>query len=128
GQYFKGIAAGNSDGRLTATQETAHAVAHGVIAAATAAAGGNNALTAAISAGGTEAAAPYVSQWLYGERDGSKLTAEQKQTVSTILSLGGAATGATGGSTADAGPAGRLRRRRWRITLVASLRLNNRTT
>ncbi|MDO4907526.1 hemagglutinin repeat-containing protein [Neisseria sp.] len=101
GQYFKGVAAQNSDGRLTGAQETARAVAHGVIAAAAAAAGDNNALTAAISAGGAEAAAPYVSQWLYGEKDGSKLTAEQKQTVSSILSLGGAAVGVTGGSTAD---------------------------
>ncbi|RPD82979.1 hypothetical protein EGK74_13940, partial [Neisseria weixii] len=76
--------------------------AHGVIAAATSAAGDHNALTAAISAGGAEAAAPYVSQWLYGEKDGSKLMAEQKQTVSSVLSLGGAAVGAaTGSSTAD---------------------------
>ena len=101
GQYFKGLAAQNSDGRLTAAQETARVVAHGVIAAATAAAGDNNALTAAISAGGSEAAAPYVSQWLYGEKDGSKLTAEQKQTVSSILSLGGVAVGVTGESMAD---------------------------
>ncbi|ATD64834.1 hemagglutinin repeat-containing protein [Neisseria weixii] len=89
GQYFKGLAAENSDGRLTAAQESARVVAHGVIAAATAAAGDNNALTAALSAGGAEAAAPYVSQWLYGEKDGSKLTTEQKQAVSNILSLGG---------------------------------------
>ncbi|MBF0803307.1 hemagglutinin repeat-containing protein [Neisseria sp. 19428wB4_WF04] len=102
GQYFKGVAAQNSDGRLTAAQETARVVAHGVIAAATAAAGDHNALSAAISAGGAEAAAPYVSQWLYGEKDGSKLTAEQKQTVSSILSLGGAAVGAAAnGSAAD---------------------------
>lgn len=102
GQYFKGVAAQNSDGQLTAAQETARAVAHGVIAAATSAAGDHNALTAAISAGGAEAAAPYVSQWLYGEKDGSKLTAEQKQTIATILSLGGAAvSSATGGSAAD---------------------------
>ncbi|MCQ9327754.1 VENN motif pre-toxin domain-containing protein [Neisseria dentiae] len=107
GQYFKGLVQENllvgktETAELTAAQETARAVAHGVIAAATAAAGDNNALTAAISAGGAEAAAPYVSQWLYGEKDGSKLTAEQKQTVSSILSLGGAAVGVTGGSTAD---------------------------
>ena len=102
GQYFKSEDAQNSDGQLTAAQKTARAVAHGVIAAATSAAGDHNALTAAISAGGAEAAAPYVSQWLYGEQDGSKLTAEQKQTVSSILSLGGTAVGsATGSSTAD---------------------------
>ncbi len=101
GQYFKGVAAQNSDGQLTAAQETARAVAHGVIAAATSAAGDHNALTAAINAGGAEAAAPYVSRWLYGEKDGSKLTAEQKQTVSSILSLGGAAVGVTNGSAAD---------------------------
>ncbi|RPD83168.1 hypothetical protein EGK75_13270 [Neisseria weixii] len=102
GQYFKGLAKQNSDGKLTAKQETAHILAHAVLGAATAAAGGNNALTAAISAGGAEAAAPYVSQWLYGEKDGSKLTAEQKETVSGILSLGGVAVGAAaGGSGSD---------------------------
>ena len=76
-------------------------MAHGVIAAATSAAGDHNALTAAINAGGAEAAAPYVSRWLYGEKDGSKLTSEQKQTVSSILSFGGAAVGVTNGSAAD---------------------------
>ncbi|MDO4907521.1 VENN motif pre-toxin domain-containing protein [Neisseria sp.] len=108
GQYFKGLAQENLLGgktetaELTAAQETARAVAHGVIAAATAAAGGSNALSAAISAGGAEAAAPYVSQWLYGEKDGSKLTAGQKETVSAVLSLGGAAVGAASGNGTDA--------------------------
>ncbi|RPD83014.1 hypothetical protein EGK75_13760 [Neisseria weixii] len=54
GQYFKGLAAQNSDGRLTGAQETARVVAHGVIAAAIAAAGDGNALSAAISAGGAD--------------------------------------------------------------------------
>lgn len=113
GQYFKGLAQENLLGgktetaELTAAQETARAVAHGVIAAATAAAGDHNALTAAINAGGAEAAAPYVSQWLYGEKDGSKLTAEQKETVSGILSLGGAAVGAVAGGSGSDWVAGR---------------------
>ena len=41
-----------------------------------------------------------ISQWLYQEADGSKLTAEQKDTVNAITSALGAATGAVVGGTA----------------------------
>lgn len=98
GQYFKGQQAEGS---------TAHIVAHTVLAAAVAAAGGNDALTAGLSAGGAELLAPKVANWLFGNTAGiekdengnviaSKLTAEQKQTVSNIVSLG--ATGLTAGA------------------------------
>ncbi|WP_233572263.1 VENN motif pre-toxin domain-containing protein, partial [Neisseria weixii] len=103
GQYFKGLAKQNSDGKLTAKQETAHILAHAVLGAATAAAGDNNALAGAISAGSAEAAAPLIGNYLYGEKDGSKLTAEQKETVTAITNLLGTATGAAiGNSTANA--------------------------
>ncbi|MCQ9327760.1 VENN motif pre-toxin domain-containing protein, partial [Neisseria dentiae] len=109
GQYFKGLAQENllvgktETAELTAAQETARAVAHGVIAAATAAAGDNNALTAAISAGGAEAAIPYVSEWLYGTRDAEKLSAEQKTVLGNIAQLAGTGVGlASGGSGAEA--------------------------
>ena len=62
--------------------------------ASVAAAGDNNALAGAINAGGAEAAVPVISNWLYGEIDGSALTAERKETVSAITNLLGAATGA----------------------------------
>ena len=44
GQYFKGLAQKNPDGRLTSGQETAHILAHGVLGAAVSAAGGNDSL------------------------------------------------------------------------------------
>ena len=47
----------------------------------------------AINAGGAEAAMPVISTWLYGEIDGSALTEEQKETVSAITNLLGAAMG-----------------------------------
>ncbi|WP_165011090.1 VENN motif pre-toxin domain-containing protein, partial [Neisseria yangbaofengii] len=90
-------------GNLSAKQETAHILAHAVLGAATAAAGDNNALAGAISAGSAEAAAPLIGNYLYGEKDGSKLTAEQKETVTAITNLLGTATGAAvGNSTANA--------------------------
>ena len=101
GQYFKGQQAEGS---------TAHIVAHTVLAAAVAAAGGNDALTAGLSAGGAELLAPKVANWLFGNTAGiekdengnviaSKLTAEQKQTVSNIVSLGAAGLTAGAGGT-----------------------------
>ena len=91
GQYFK---AQGQEGSLK------HIVAHAVLGAAVSAAGDNNALAGALGAGGSEAAAPLISQWLYQEPDGSKLSAEQKDTVNAITSALGAATGAAVGGTA----------------------------
>ncbi|WII94319.1 VENN motif pre-toxin domain-containing protein [Kingella negevensis] len=93
GQYFK---AQGQEGSLK------HIIAHAILGAAVSAAGDNNALSGALSAGGSEAAAPLISQWLYQETDGSKLTAEQKDTVNAITSALGAATGvAVGGTVTD---------------------------
>lgn len=76
-------------------------MAHAVLGAAVAAAGGNDAVTGLITAAGTEAMAPVLSQWLY-EKDAKDLTADEKATVSAIAGLAGAATGAAiGGSMAD---------------------------
>ena len=103
GQYFKELAANNRDGQLSAGQEAAHILAHTVWGAAVAHAGGNNALAGALAAGGPEAAAPIISHYLYQERDGSRLSAEQKETVTAITSLIGTAAGAALGNTpADA--------------------------
>ncbi|ROW31398.1 VENN motif pre-toxin domain-containing protein, partial [Neisseria animalis] len=101
GQHFKGLAKDNADGKLTTKQEAAHILSHAVLGAAVAAAGGNDAMTAAVAAGGAEAVAPVVSNWLYGEEDGSKLTAEQKETVSAIAGLAGSAVGTATGNAAD---------------------------
>ncbi|WP_338809295.1 hemagglutinin repeat-containing protein [Neisseria leonii] len=103
GQYFKSLAGQNKNGKLTAQQETARILSHAVLGAAVAASGGNDALAGALGAGGAEAAAPVLGRWLYGEADGSQLTAEQKATVAGITNLLGTAAGAAAGnSTADA--------------------------
>ncbi|EHU2952430.1 hemagglutinin repeat-containing protein [Acinetobacter baumannii] len=96
GQYFKEQASNNANGQLTSGQEAAHILAHTVLGAAVAAAGGNNALTAGLSAGGAEAAAPILSSFLYG-KDAKELTADQKSTISSIVGLAGSAVGATTG-------------------------------
>ena len=61
-----------------------------------------------MSAGGAEAAAPYISKWLYGKEKGSDLTAEEKETVSAITSLLGTATSAAVGNSATDGVQGSL--------------------
>ena len=68
GQYFKGKDAEGS---------AAHILAHTILGAAVAATGGNNALSAGIAAGGSEAAAPLLSQYLYGKK-AKDLTSSQK--------------------------------------------------
>ncbi|WP_228272628.1 two-partner secretion domain-containing protein [Acinetobacter soli] len=99
GQYFKEQANNNPNGQLTSGQEAAHILAHTVLGAAVAVAGGNNALTAGLSAGGAEAAAPVLSSFLYG-KEAKDLTAEQKSTISSIVGLAGTALGATTGDVA----------------------------
>ncbi|WP_185081085.1 VENN motif pre-toxin domain-containing protein, partial [Neisseria meningitidis] len=108
GQHFKDLAGQNANGKLTASQETAHVLAHAVLGAAVAAAGGNNALAGALSAGGSEAAAPYISKWLYGKEKGSDLTAEEKETVTAITNVLGTATGAAVGNSATDAAQGSL--------------------
>ena len=100
GQHFKGLAQENPDGRLTAGQETAHILAHGVLGAAVSAAGGNDALAGALASGGAEAAAPVIGKWLYGKDDGGSLSAEEKETVSAITRMLGTAAGAAAGNSA----------------------------
>ena len=103
GQYFKGNKEGNTrdGGNRPEEGSTAHTVAHIVLAAAVAAAGGNDALTAGLSAGGAELLAPKVANWLYG-KDANELTADEKATVSNIVSLGAVGlTAGAGGSGTD---------------------------
>ena len=99
GQKFKELAKDNPDGKLTEKQQAAHVLAHAILGAAVAAAGDNNALAGALSSGGAEAAAPYISKWLYNKEKGSDLTAEEKETVTAITNLLGTATGAVIGDT-----------------------------
>ena len=87
--------------RSIADQKAAHILAHTLLGAAVAAAGGNDALSAGLAAGGAEAAAPVLARWLYGTDDPEQLTPDQKQTISSIAGLAGAATGAATGNMAD---------------------------
>ncbi|WP_227541451.1 MULTISPECIES: cysteine peptidase family C39 domain-containing protein [Acinetobacter] len=86
-QYFKGKDAQGS---------AAHILAHTILGAAVAATGGNNALSAGIAAGGAEAAAPLLAEYLYGKK-AKDLTASEKSTISSIVGLAGSAVGATTG-------------------------------
>jgi hypothetical protein len=83
------------------------------VAGVTAGLAGNDALSSALSAGGAEALAPKLASVLYGidKKDVSTMTAEQKQTISAIISLGSTAIGAGSGSVTDmvaSGEAGRV--------------------
>ena len=93
GQYFKG-----TNGEGTAP----HILAHGILAAAVSAATANNVTTGALSAMGSEAAAPIVAKFLFGDKPISELTAEQKATVSSITSLAGLGLGSTTGDVGSA--------------------------
>ncbi len=54
---------------------------------AVAAASGNDAITAGLSAGSGELAAPMIAKWMFGTDKAEKLTAEQKSTVSNITAI-----------------------------------------
>ncbi|OPH35988.1 Possible hemagglutinin (DUF638) [Moraxella atlantae] len=97
GQYFKGT---NSEGSAP------HILAHGILAAAVSVATGNDPTTGALSAMGAEASAKAVSHYVFGTDKPSDLTAEQKQTVSSIVSLAGIGVGATTGDVSSAVSAG----------------------
>ena len=71
-------------------------MAHTILGAAVAATGGNNALSVGIAAGGAEAAAPLLAEYLYCKK-AKDLTASEKSTISSIVGLAGSAVGATTG-------------------------------
>jgi len=101
GQYAK---AHGSEG------SPAHIIAHATLAGLTAAANGGSGTDIATSAGTAAAAeftAPYLAKQLYGTSDSRKLTAEQKETLSSILGLAAAGAGAAVGNSATAYDASR---------------------
>ena len=104
GTYFKANeVVNNIDGGDRSEQgSAAHILAHGILGAAVSYATGNNAVTGGISSGAGEATAPVLSKFLYGSSDPTKLTAEQKDTLSAITSAVGLTIGATTGSASDA--------------------------
>ena len=84
GQEFK---------RRNAEGSLGHLLAHATLGGLTAAAGGNDPLAGALSSGGAEAAAGYISR-LFGQTD-----AEQKRMIAEMAGLFGTAAGAALGST-----------------------------
>ena len=96
GQYAKAHGSEGSAG---------HIAAHAALAALTSAANGGSGTDMATSAaitGAAEYSAPLVAKGFYGTSDSSKLTAEQKETISNILGLAAAGAGAATGNSATA--------------------------
>ena len=106
GQYFKDNKTLNQldNGNRPEEQSANHLLAHAILGAAVSYATGNNPTTGALSGAGSEVAAPALANYLYGTKDPSELTQEQKDTIISILNLATVTTAytATDGSTADA--------------------------
>ncbi|WP_420921600.1 hemagglutinin repeat-containing protein [Enterobacter quasiroggenkampii] len=81
----------------------AKAIAHAILGGVTAALQGNSAAAGAVGAASGELIATAIAKQFYPNTDPSKLTEEQKQTVSTLASISaGIAGGIAGGNTAGA--------------------------
>jgi len=81
----------------------AKAIAHAILGGVTAALQGNSAAAGAAGAASGELVATAIARQLYPDTDPSKLTEDQKQTVSTLASVSaGIAGGIAGGNTAGA--------------------------
>ncbi|MFC6205064.1 hemagglutinin repeat-containing protein [Psychrobacter urativorans] len=103
GEYYKTNEVLNDidEGNRGERGSAGHILAHTVLGAAVSYATGNDALTGGISAGTGEATAPLLSKFLYDSSDPTKLTAEQKDTISAIAGIVGGTIGATTGSAND---------------------------
>ncbi|ENH2711341.1 TPA: contact-dependent inhibition effector tRNA nuclease [Escherichia coli] len=122
---FQGLAGGNMAGALAGASApelaniighhagiddntAAKAIAHAILGGVTAALQGNSAAAGAIGAGTGEVIASAIAKSLYPGVDPSKLTEDQKQTVSTLATLsagmaGDIASGDVAGAAAGAG-------------------------
>lgn len=81
----------------------AKAIAHAILGGVTAALQGNSAAAGAVGAASGELIATAIARQLYPDTDPTKLTEDQKQTVSTLASVSaGIAGGIAGGNTAGA--------------------------
>ena len=99
GQEFKNNKLKNEkDGGNRPTEGSAtHIASHMALGAVVSALGGNDAVSGALAAGGAEALVPLFSKAIYDTKDPEKLTAEQKQNLSNMARLFGAAVGAANG-------------------------------
>jgi filamentous hemagglutinin len=83
--------------------EAAKAIAHAILGGVTAALQGNSAAAGAVGAASGELVATAIARQLYPDTDPSKLTEDQKQTVSALATISaGMAGGIAGGNAADA--------------------------
>ena len=96
----------NNNTELAGEGSPKHLLAHTILGAAVSYATGNDALTGGLSAAAGEATAPLLSKYLYQTEDPSELTAEQKDTISSITSITGTVIGASTGNVTDAVNAG----------------------
>ena len=105
GQYFKENKLKNEidSGNRPEEQSPQHLLAHAVLGAAVSAATGNDITAGALAGATSEKTAPILASYLYG-KDTKELTQEQKDTVTSIITLGtaGIAYGASDGSVSDA--------------------------
>lgn len=101
GEYFKNHT-DLATGKLSAGQQASHLLAHGILGAAVSYATGNSAVSGGVSAVVGEGAAPLIANYLYGTMDTTKLTTEQKNTISSITSLAGLAVGGSTGNVTNA--------------------------
>lgn len=109
GQAFKDNDYANSknkDNELSGVGSPQHLLAHAILGAAVSVATGNDALTGGLGASAGEGTALILSKYIYKVDNPSELTAEQKDTISSIASLTGVALGATTGNVTDAVNAG----------------------
>ena len=65
-----------------------HLLAHAILGAAVSYATGNNITTGALSGASSEVAAPALSDFLFNTKDPKELTQEQKDTITSIITLG----------------------------------------
>lgn len=96
----------NENNALAGVGSPQHILAHAILGAAVSYATGNDPLTGGLGASAGESTALVLSKYIYKVNNPSELTAEQKDTISSIASLAGLALGATTGNVTDAVNAG----------------------
>ncbi|VEG13731.1 VENN motif pre-toxin domain-containing protein [Moraxella cuniculi] len=104
GQYFKENKLKNEidGGNRPEEQSLQHLLAHAILGAAVSYATGNNPMTGALSAVGSEAVTPILSDFLFGKKP-NELSQDEKDTIANIVSLVTATTTytTTGGDVAN---------------------------
>ncbi|EXF44645.1 HecA family adhesin/hemagglutinin [Pseudomonas sp. BAY1663] len=92
--------------QVAGDNDTARLMAHAVLGAVVAQAQGSSAVAGGLGAITAEVAAGLIAEQLFGQRDTSQLSEEQKQTVSALATLAGGIAGGIGGGDAAGAVAG----------------------